>query len=107
MELSSLLFFMNTIQVSIGEYTLFPRILLAAHSHEQALELAHLNAATYYGDASSPLVQGGYFANGGEVYVAPGSLNSISQEAYMELRSFMPFQEPEDIAKTLNALKPQ
>ena len=80
--------FVGKIQVRIGEYENVVTLLVVANSRESAWDVLEVAAQQYYGDETSPEEDGGYYANGGEVFVSARSLEEIGLSTFLELKSF-------------------
>ena len=80
--------FVGKITVRTGEYENDVTVLLVANSEKAGWDVLEGTAQNYYGDENTPEEDGGYYANGGEIFTQAKSLEEIGLSTFLDLKSF-------------------
>jgi len=95
--------FIGNLLVRIGQYDTHSRYLLVANTRERAEALLDVTASEFYGDGSGQKEDGGYYANGGEVFVRAQGVHEIGLSEFESLRTYFPVRFDDNVARQRTA----
>jgi hypothetical protein len=78
--------YLGKITVRIDEYENDVSLLVVANSRDSAWGVLEGTARDYYGSPDTPEEDGGYYANGGEIFVSAKGLEEIGLATFLELK---------------------
>lgn len=95
--------YLGKIVVRIGETENTVVVLIVANSDDAAYDRLDRYAAMYYGEGDEESEDGGYYANGGEIFTSPLSCEEIGLATFLELRRCLPVRSDDNVTTPTDA----